>query len=735
MFLEITLTSWQATTFDEWQSAAVALDEIHGNNAWKHDPESTEYDADLVEAKSKQLEHARISCDLERILFLIRTSLTRELGDMGNPKMYKHSYIGTKSLIERYINTALETLDALVDVSAKTKCEPQESNYILEQLLSTRQAFGRSALLLSGGATFGMNHIGVIKALWEAKLMPRIVSGASAGSIVCAVFCTRLDEEVPQLLEEFCTGDLAVFEEEGKEDNLMQKVTNFLKHGAVFDIKHLIRVMRGILGDITFQEAYNRTRKILNICVSSASLYELPQLLNYVTAPTVLIWSAVAASCSVPFIFSAASILAKDTKTGEPVPWNSSPQQWIDGSVANDLPMTRLAEMFNVNHFIVSQVNPHVIPFLMKQEDAISEEARQENGTIAPGSSLLRHISVLARDEALHRMNTLAEMGWMPNTFKKVASVVSQKYSGDITILPQISYADFPRMLANPTPDFMRRATLRGERATWPKLSRIRNHCAIELALDDAVQKLRARIVFERHTLHASLTDASSRSHVDITKHGIRRNKIIKRPLSYHGVMQNTNNTSSIFRQAKSSKHKKSLSASSSKGYPLCSLEPSEPTTAPEHTDDNRHPHDVTSSGADTSNISTSASNSSLSSSHTDLPSPVSPTEVDRPASFTRSQPATPGEPFLSIPHPPTSRFGRLVVEKDYEHTAVPSLPEQRYKRMFHRIAPSKRSGPLSPVDTRLATSSTAKNTPKSKIALPVSWGILSRNAKGGNAK
>lgn len=36
---------------------------------------------------------------------------------------------------------------------------------------------------------------------------------------------------------------------------------------------------------------------------------------------------------------------------------------WQDGSLELDLPMVKLAEMFNVNHFIVSQVNPHVIPF------------------------------------------------------------------------------------------------------------------------------------------------------------------------------------------------------------------------------------------------------------------------------------------------------------------------------------------------------------------------------------
>ena len=273
--------------------AAIELDELEGNNEWKSIFDSTDYDAHLVQARLRELNDARISCDVGKMLFLIRTSLTRNLGDMGNLRMYKHSHVGTKDLVENYISSALATLDGLLDVSAKAKTMGTESRYILEQLLSTRQAFGRSALLLSGGATFGMNHIGVLKALWEAHLLPRIISGASAGSIVCAVVCTRNDEEIPDLLTTFCEGSLDVFDEEGGGDTWLRKLARFLKHGAMFDIENLTRIMRELLGDITFQEAYNRTRKILNITVSSASLYELPRLLNYVTAPNVLIWSAV----------------------------------------------------------------------------------------------------------------------------------------------------------------------------------------------------------------------------------------------------------------------------------------------------------------------------------------------------------------------------------------------------------------------------------------------------------
>jgi len=39
-------------------------------------------------------------------------------------------------------------------------------------------------------------------------------------------------------------------------------------------------------------------------------------------------------------------------------------EQYIDGSISSDLPMLRLAELFNVNTFIVSQTNPWVVPFM-----------------------------------------------------------------------------------------------------------------------------------------------------------------------------------------------------------------------------------------------------------------------------------------------------------------------------------------------------------------------------------
>jgi TAG lipase / steryl ester hydrolase / phospholipase A2 / LPA acyltransferase len=512
-----------AETFSQWDAAAHELDALEGNEAWKDDNSVGDYNPDLIQDRLRALDEARTNCDLHAMMHLVRTALTRDLGGMGNIDLYRHSYCGTKRLIERYVDSALQTIDALVEQSAHRLPNGLETKDLLDAVLFSRQSFGRSALLLSGGGTFGMSHIGVLKAMFAAKLLPRIISGASAGSIVCAVVCTRTDDEVPELLREFPHGDLDVFEEEGNEDGIVDHLRRLLTEGNWSDIKHLTRVMRNVLGDMTFQEAYNRTRRICNICVSSASIYELPRLLNYVTAPNVMIWSAVAASCSVPLVFGAAPLLVKNPITGEHSPWNPTPQMWIDGSVDNDLPMTRLAEMFNVNHFIVSQVNPHVVPFLAREDAPYTTVPGARNQP--PGGHLdwTYAITQLAKGEALHRMQILAEIGIFPNLVTKLRSILSQKYSGDINILPAIGILDLPRILKNPSSDFMLRACLLGERATWPKLSRIRDRCAIELALDRAVHALRARVVFSksqvdlRRMVTGTNTNQKKRSHEPLT--------------------------------------------------------------------------------------------------------------------------------------------------------------------------------------------------------------------------
>ncbi|KAI9042642.1 putative Patatin family phospholipase [Aspergillus affinis] len=585
-----------AVLYEEWKDCASKLDVLEDHESWKNTFESTEYDACLIQERLKQLEDARASSDVSRMLFLIRTSLSRDLGNMSNPALYSHSHAGTKLLIDRYITEAVETISTLAELSGKDRCDGLELRYILDQLLAARQAFGRSALLFSGGGTFGMNHIGVLKSLWQANLLPRIMSGASAGSIVCSVFCTRTEEEIPELLDNFAYGDFDVFGEDDGTESILQMISRILKHGTFMDIQHLAKFMRGWLGDITFQEAYNRTRRILNICVSSAGIYELPRLLNYITAPNVCIWSAVAVSCSVPLVFQPYDLMAKDPQTGEVVPWYDFCRQYIDGSVDGDLPMTRLSEMFNVNHFIVSQVNPHIIPFLPKSVDP--KETKSPSRTF----NWVQSATQLAKDELLHRMMVMAEMGIFPTSLSKAISIVNQKYSGDINIYPDVPYNHFPLILKNPTTEFMLEACLSGERATWPKVREIRNHCAIELALDSAIQKMRTRVTFSRSQVDLRTLHLVERHSENLDRNGARR-AVLNRRSSYSHEVEKAQKTQMNAARAMRPELRRTCSAVSSSASPDMSTDHE---IEPEHERHAESPQSYVPSASDESSLADS---------------------------------------------------------------------------------------------------------------------------------
>lgn len=269
--------------------------------------------------------------------------------------------------------------------------------------------------------------------------------------------------------------------------------------------------------------------------------------------------------------------MAKDPLTGQPVPWNDLHRQYIDGSVDGDLPMTRLSEMFNVNHFVVSQVNPHVVPFLPK-DDVLTTTAKDKGHTVPRWLHTMAH---LAKDELLHRMTVLLELGVFPTSLTKVTSVVKQRYAGDITIYPEVHYANFPRILKNPTTDFMLQALLTGERATWPKFSRIRNHCAIELALDSAIQTMRARVTFSPSQVDLRYNNLASHSIDSFGSSGGRGRMACQRRSSYSQEMDRTKRSRcDSFRPQRCDRRRARSLLSSENAYILRRQDPSTPGQA-----------------------------------------------------------------------------------------------------------------------------------------------------------
>lgn len=353
-----------ALTYEEWAHAAKMLD--------KETPRMSEsdlYDEELVRNKLEELRHRRHEGSLRDIIFCMRADLVRNLGNMCNPELHK-GRLHVPRLIKEYIDE--------VSTQLRMVCDSDSEELSLEEKLAfvheTRHAFGRTALLLSGGASLGAFHVGVVKTLVEHKLIPRIIAGSSVGSIMCSVVATRSWPELQSFFED-SWHSLQFFDQMG---GIFTVVKRIMTHGAVHEIRHLQMMLRHLTSNLTFQEAYDMTGRVLGITVCSPRKHEPPRCLNYLTSPHVVIWSAVTASCAFPGLFEAQELMAKD-RSGEIVPYqppfNLGPEagstpvrRWRDGSLEIDLPMMQLKELFNVNHFIVSQANPHIAPLLRLKE-------------------------------------------------------------------------------------------------------------------------------------------------------------------------------------------------------------------------------------------------------------------------------------------------------------------------------------------------------------------------------
>ncbi|KAM0046893.1 putative triacylglycerol lipase [Helianthus debilis subsp. tardiflorus] len=459
-----------AVTYEEWAHAAKMLD--------KESPKLNEndlYDEELVRNKLEELRHRREECSLRDIVFCMRADLIRNLGNMCNPELHKGRHQVPK-VIKEYIDE--------VSTQLRMVCDFDSDEIVLEEKLAfmheTRHAFGRTALLLSGGASLGAFHVGVVKTLVEHKLMPRIVAGSSVGSIMCSVVATKSWPELQSFFED-SWHSLQFFDQMGGIFNVFKRV---MTQGALHDIRHLQILLRNLTNNLTFQEAYDMTGRVLGITVCSQRKHEPPRCLNYLTSPHVVIWSAVTASCAFPGLYEAQELMAKD-RSGEIVPYHppfhwgpeetsgTSGRRWRDGSLEIDLPMIQLKELFNVNHFIVSQANPHIAPLLR-----FKEFVRANGGNFA---AKLAH---LVEMEVKHRCNQVLELGFSLGGLPKL---FAQDWEGDVTVVMPATLAQYSKIIQNPSHLELQKAANQGRRCTWEKLAAIKANCGIELALDECV--------------------------------------------------------------------------------------------------------------------------------------------------------------------------------------------------------------------------------------------------------
>jgi TAG lipase/lysophosphatidylethanolamine acyltransferase len=333
----------KATDYEQWEEAALNLDNLLGLDMWRNNPTSRHYDYRLINERLRSIERARASSDVYTLVNWLRSGLVRNLGNITAPHLYNVSFAGTKFLIEEYVTQVAEAIEAIASLSSPPRGgtstpggparDEDEITAIanmaggwsvgsrnsempspalnanmttqtkLDFVHDTRQAFGRSALVLQGGAIFGLCHLGVAKALFLRGLLPRIIVGTATGALMAALVATHSEEDLPKML----TGDgidLSAFTQPGKDpaqhnqrvnvsmwnrwETLMRRIQRFRKEGYFLDVKVLEDCIRANIGDMTFEEAYRRSKRVLNITVVTAHQAGIPTVLNYITTPNVV---------------------------------------------------------------------------------------------------------------------------------------------------------------------------------------------------------------------------------------------------------------------------------------------------------------------------------------------------------------------------------------------------------------------------------------------------------------
>ena len=461
----------EATNYEEWRYAALALDELDGGAKWRKEPESPDYDYKLLASRVKLLRQLRRRKDLDRLIYRLREELHGNLGNIANPALYhQHCRVGTKKLITDYIDEVCASLNLLCDSDVKA-LPPMRKRIFLKR---AARSFGRSALLLSGGASLGLFHIGVIRELETQGILPRVITGSSAGSIVAGILATHTDEEWEMLMQR----------DDWRFDwARLVRLTDLATNRGLLDQKVLRTCIDQNIPDMTFLEAYQHTNRILNISVSPADSHQFPRLLNYLTAPNVLVRRAALASAAIPGIFPAVQLRARNFE-GKSVAY--MPQnRWIDGSVHEDIPKDKANRLHNINHYIVSQTNPYVVPFL--------NEEIEETGLLPFLQDVVIKAPMVQIEHLLELVQQHFNIPGLGSIIKKAHAVARQTYSGDITIYPERNLLSLARIFDNLGPTQLDVMLMEGRRATWPKIERIRNTTRISRTFDQCLHRMAER--------------------------------------------------------------------------------------------------------------------------------------------------------------------------------------------------------------------------------------------------
>ncbi|OLL24401.1 Patatin-like phospholipase domain-containing protein, partial [Neolecta irregularis DAH-3] len=462
-----------ARTYQEWKDAAMELDTYLGHDEWKKTPGFAYYDHSLIRKVLKTLQSARQNQDIDLLKSTLQACVKANFGGIESARLYSQTYYGTKDLVAKYIDEVEHCLRILIDTRNISK---EEKRGIFRAFAHN---YGRTALCLSGGASYSFYHLGLVKALLDAKLLPNVITGTSGGSLIAALICIWPDKEQESLLIPALAQKLTAFEESFKV-----YIPRWYKTGARFDPVNWAKKCSWFTqGNTTFKEAYERTGRILNVSIVPNETHSPSKLVNYITAPDCVIWSSLIASAAVPGIIPPVTLMMK-RKDGSLTPYNFG-NKWKDGSLRTDIPIQSLNMHFNVNFTIVSQVNPHVSLFFFSSRGAVGRPVSHRRGKGWRGGFLGSALEQYIKLDLNKWLRVLRDLELLPKPAgSDYSNIWLQKFEGNVTIWPRTRLSDLWHILDDPSPERLAHMLWGGQRVTFPKLLFISHRLRIERLIE-----------------------------------------------------------------------------------------------------------------------------------------------------------------------------------------------------------------------------------------------------------
>ncbi len=455
----------EAQDYRSWHALAQEHDRRSGAEASRNEDDSPFFDGPALRVCVARLETLRRLNDVPALEAALHEELRRHLNDLYAPQLYSVAMAGPQRVVTDFLDCLCLCLDTLAESPVVPLAERRR------RFQAAWTIYGRSALLLSGGATWGFHHLGVVKALFDEGLLPDILSGASTGAMVAAGVCTRNDEELREMFER--TDSIRL-------DGLLPiGPLEAVKQGAWLDAQRLREVLLNNVGPSTFAEAHAHSGRALNIQVSPTRRRQKPRLLTHLTAPEVLVASAAMASSALPALFPPQELRMR--VGGEEQPWIPG-ELWVDGSLTGDLPKQRLARLHNANHFIVSQTNPHALPF-------VRYHGRRG---LRPALAGIASATVRAQGALMADLTRRASSGRLERAAEQAFTLTTQDYRGDIDLHPPVSARLLTRVVSNPTREDLAEFILQGARGVFPRMEMIRCQTRVGRTLQACVERLGA---------------------------------------------------------------------------------------------------------------------------------------------------------------------------------------------------------------------------------------------------